>query len=246
MTDGGMPVRCPGCRREHRYAPPSLPCACGAPLTPPMARGAPPTPVTDRSWADEWVTVRCWTCGRRCQWPQPELDCACGAVLRLAVIPIPRAPGPPGRAAPATPAPDPLPRAAPRLWRPAFRPVMVRDARDAVSVAALYLRWLGYPDTRSAARRPPSGARITARGMLAEVDSGPRRTAARAVECLWLTAMTAAGDTPVACAFFCLAGYTDEARARADTLRVPLFEMARAGAPRPVNGAAEALVAYDA
>ncbi|MFF8641006.1 hypothetical protein [Streptomyces sp. NPDC015345] len=231
MADGGMPVRCPSCRREHLYVPPSLPCACGAMLTPPMARGAPPTPVTDRSWADDWVTVHCRPCGRPLQWPQPELDCACGAVLRLAVVPAPRVPR-----APRTPAPPGR----------AFRPPPLRDARDAVTVAALYLRWLGFPDTRSAARRPPSGARITARGMLAQVDPGPRRTTARDIECLWLTAMTAAGETPVACAFFCLAGYTDEARARADALAVPLFTVDLTGTPRPVNGAADELVATGA
>ncbi|UFQ18947.1 MULTISPECIES: hypothetical protein [Streptomyces] len=242
MADGGMPVRCPGCRREHLYAPPPLPCACGAPLTPPMARGAPPTPVTDRSWADEWVTVRCPACGRRCQWPQPELDCACGTVLRLAVVPIARAAAPPRRAAPAH---IPLPRTAPRP-RPAFRPAPIRDARDAVATAALYLRWLGYRDTRSATRRPPSGTRITARGMVAQVDPGLRRVAARDVECLWLTAMTAAGDTPLGRAFFCLAGYTGEARARADTLGVPLFTIDLTGTPQPVNGAADELVARGA
>lgn len=231
MADGGMPVRCPSCRREHLYVPPSLPCACGAPLTPPMARGAPPTPVTDRNWADEWVTVHCRPCGRPFQWPQPELDCACGAVLRLAVVPAPRVPR-----APRTPAPSGR----------AFRPPPIHDARDAVTVAALYLRWLGFPDTRSAARRPPPGARITARGMLAQVDPGPRRTTARDVECLWLTAMTAAGETPAACAFFCLAGYTDEASARADALGVALFTVDLTGTPRPVNGAADELVATGA
>ncbi|MBM7173099.1 hypothetical protein JQK87_32850, partial [Streptomyces sp. G44] len=129
---------------------------------------------------------------------------------------------------------------------PAFRPVAIRDARDAVSAAALYLLWLGYRDARSATRRSPPEARITARGMLAQVDPGLRRSTARAIECLWLTAMAAADDTPVACAFFCLAGYTDEARARADTLGVPLFMLDLTGMPRPVNGAADELVATGA
>ncbi|MGV9885200.1 hypothetical protein [Streptomyces sp. NPDC003006] len=134
----------------------------------------------------------------------------------------------------------------------------IRDGRDAVTVAALYLRWLGYRNTRSAARRPPSGARITACGMLAQVDPGARRTTVRDVECLWLTAMTSPTDTtdttdtadadttPVSYAFFSLAGYTEQARARADSLGMPLFTMDATGTPQPVNGAAEELVATGA
>ncbi|MEU1144441.1 hypothetical protein ACFYO9_11920 [Streptomyces sp. NPDC005863] len=260
MTDSGAPIRCPGCRREHLYVPPAYPCACGAPVTPPVDRGAAPEPVTDRAWADEWVTVRCGACGRPGHWPQPELDCVCGVVLRVPVISAGGeglGSGGPGRDDPREDAPpeppDPpeppahisLPRTAPRP-RPAFRPVTIRDARDAVTVAALYLRWLGYPDTRSAARRPPSGARIAARGLLAQVEAALRPTTLRDVECLWLTAMTEAGDTPVTCACFSLAGYTAGARTRADTLGVPLFTMDLTGTPQPVNSAADELVATGA
>ncbi len=242
MADGGVPVRCPDCLREHLYAPSPLPCACGAPMTAPVARGAPATPVTERSWADEWVTVRCWACGHQGQWPRPELDCDCGAVLRVPVVPAPGAPVPDrSTAAPGTAAGDTAARP-----RPAFRPVTIRDARDAVTVAALYLRWLGYLNTRSAARRPPSGTRITARGMLAQVDPGLRRTCLRDIECLWLTAVTGTDDTPTTCAFFSLAGYTDEARARADALDVPLFILDLTGTPQPVNSAADDLIANGA
>ncbi|MFI1678202.1 hypothetical protein [Streptomyces sp. NPDC020607] len=150
---------------------------------------------------------------------------------------------PPGH--PSRPSRIPLPRTAPRP-RPAFRPVTIRDARDAVTVAALYLRWLGYLNTRSAARRPPSGSRIAARGMLAQVEPALRPTTLRDIECLWLTAMTEAVDTPVACAFFSLAGYTSGARTRADSLGVPLFTMDATGTPQPVNGAADELVATGA
>ncbi|WP_317850473.1 hypothetical protein [Streptomyces venezuelae] len=146
---------------------------------------------------------------------------------------------------PGHPSHIPLPRTAPRP-RPAFRPVTIRDARDAVTVAALYLRWLGYLDTRSAARRPPSGSRIAARGMLAQVEPALRPTTSRDVECLWLTALTEAGDTPVACAFFSLSGYTSGARTRADSLGVPLFTMDATGTPQPVNGAAYELAATGA
>ncbi|MEV0253699.1 hypothetical protein AB0H82_05400 [Streptomyces sp. NPDC050732] len=236
MTDGDVPVpvpvRCPDCRREHLYAAPSYPCACGAPVVPPLARGAAAAPVTERAWADEWITVRCGSCGEQGQWPQPELDCACGAVLRVPVA---------GGEASYGSETSEAPRA-----RRAFRPVTIRDARDAVTVVALYLRWLGYPNTRSAARRPPSGARITARGMLAQVEPAPRPSTLRDIECLWLTALAEAGDTPVACAFFSLSGYTAGARAGADALGVPLFTMDLTGTPRPVNGAADELVATGA
>lgn len=235
MTDGDVPVRCPDCRREQLYAPPAYPCACGAPVVPPLARGAAAAPVTDRSWADEWVTVRCGSCGERSQWPQPELGCACGAVLRVPVV------GGAGAGAEARAGARDAPRA-----RPDFRPVTIRDARDVVTVVALYLRWLGYPNTRSAARRPPSGARISARGMLAQVEPAPRPIILRDIECLWLTAMTEAGGTPVACAFFSLSGYTAGARTGADTLGVPLFTLDLTGTPQPVNGAADELVATGA
>ncbi|MET8682777.1 hypothetical protein ABZV77_01005 [Streptomyces sp. NPDC004732] len=274
-----VPIRCPECGREHLYAPPSYPCACGAPVAPPVARGATVAQITDRTWADEWVTACCGACGREGHWPQPELDCACGAVLRVPVAGTVEEAGKAGKAAtgagveagesaaehpadeelpggenappgspkapPGLPSHIPLPRTAPRP-RPAFRPVTIRDARDAVTVAALYLRWLGYLNTRSAARRPPSGSRIVARGMLAQVEPALRPTTLRDVECLWLTAMTEAGDTPVTCAFFSLAGYTPGARTRADTLGVPLFTMDATGTPQPVNSAADELVAAGA
>ncbi|EST34743.1 hypothetical protein M878_09055 [Streptomyces roseochromogenus subsp. oscitans DS 12.976] len=51
------------------------------------------------------------------------------------------------------------------------------------------------------------------------------------MECLWLTAMTESAD----CVYFSLAGYTDDARSRADALCVPLFVLDLTGTPRPVN-----------
>lgn len=83
-----VPVRCPTCRRDHLYAPPVYPCACGAPLAPPLLRAASPEPITHRTWTDDWVTVRCLECGRQDQWPQPELGCPCGTVLRIPVRPV--------------------------------------------------------------------------------------------------------------------------------------------------------------
>ncbi|MFD5819856.1 hypothetical protein [Streptomyces sp. NPDC127038] len=122
--------------------------------------------------------------------------------------------------------------------RPAFRPVTIRTARDAVTAAALYLGWLGYRDIRRADQRPTSGIGLAARGILAQVDPTVRPASLRDVECLWLTAMTESSE----CAFFSLAGYAEDARARADTLGVPLFVLDLTGTPQPVNTPATALI----
>ncbi|MEV6192474.1 hypothetical protein AB0M19_08710 [Streptomyces sp. NPDC051920] len=123
--------------------------------------------------------------------------------------------------------------------RPAFRPVAIRTARDAVTAAALYLGWLGYRDIRRADQRPTSGIGLAARGILAQVDPTVRPASLRDVECLWLTAMTESA----ACVFFSLAGYDEDARARADTLGVPLFVLDLTGSPRPANSPADDLIA---
>ncbi|MEU9387322.1 hypothetical protein AB0D38_43185, partial [Streptomyces sp. NPDC048279] len=54
-----VPLRCPACRREHRYTAPSYPCACGAPVTPSLDGRTAPVPVAHRAWDEEWVTVSC-------------------------------------------------------------------------------------------------------------------------------------------------------------------------------------------
>lgn len=131
---------------------------------------------------------------------------------------------------PLTPSPVP---------RPAFQPVTIRTARDAVTAAALYLRWLGYRDIRRADQRPPSGVGLAARGILAQVDPTVRPASLRDVECLWLTAMTESAG----CVYFSLAGYADDARLRADTLGIPLFVLDLTGTPQPVNRAADELIA---
>ncbi|MFI7007552.1 hypothetical protein [Streptomyces sp. NPDC050145] len=222
-------VRCPACRREHLFAPPVLPCACGAPVAPPVVRGADPEPVSERTWADDWVTLRCPVCGRHDRWPRPELGCDCGTLLRVPVQ---------GDPAPVAPAHIPLPRTAPAP-RAAFQPVAIRTARDAVTAAALYLRWLGYGDVRRADQRPPSGVGLAARGVVAQVEPSVRPATLRDVECLWLQAMTESA----ACVYFSLAGYADAARSRADELGVPLFVLDLAGVPQPVNSPADELLA---
>ncbi|MEE1753814.1 hypothetical protein [Streptomyces sp. SP18CS02] len=247
-----VPVRCPACRRAHVYASPVYPCACGAPVAPPLVRGAPAVPITHRTWSDEWVTVRCAGCGRQDQWPQPELGCPCGVVLRIPVRPVAAAPQPSGGPAPSggttasttgvstvrAPAhiPPPPATAAPR---PSFRPVTIRTARDAVTAAALYLRWLGFRDVVQPEEHSPSGIDLRGPGLVAQVDPTTRPASLRAVECLWLNGL-AASSTSV---FFTLAGYEEKARARADGLLVPLFVMDLTGTPQPVNGPADELVA---
>ncbi len=256
-----MPVRCPACLREHLYAAPSYPCTCGEPVRPSLDEGATATAVTHRVWDEQWVTVHCASCGRGDQWPHPELGCSCGTVLR---IPVTRsAPdtlatdppasdtqtaqdGPPkdGRPAPGAarlPGALRVPHSAARPRR-AFQPVTIRTARDAVTAAALYLRWLGYEDIRRADQRPPSGVGLAARGVLAQVDPTVRPASLRDVECLWLTAMTESSD----CVYFSLAGYESEARLRADSLGVPLFVLDLTGTPQPVNSPADDLDATGA
>lgn len=230
-------MRCPACRREHAYITPVYPCPCGAPTAPPLMRGAPAVPITHRTWNDDWVSVRCHSCGRRDQWPHPELCCPCGAVLRIAVRPVATRGITPPAAGPATAPHVPLPPTAAHP-RPTFRPLVIRTARDAVSTAALYLRWLGYRDVVQPEVRPSSRIDLRAAGLVAQVDATTRPTTLRDVECLWLNALNAS----VSGVLFSLAGYTDEARSRADGLVIPLFVLDLTGTPQPVNGPADELI----
>ena len=216
-------VRCPACRREQVYAAPSYPCVCGAPVSPPLDRCAAATAVTHRAWDEEWVALRCASCGRRSQWPRPELGCSCGTVLR---IPVARTRQ---DAVPTKPTAPPA--------RRSFQPVVIRTARDAVTATADTARWPGHDDIRRADQRPPSGIGLAARGLLAQVDPTMRPASLRDVECLWLTAMS----EDAACVYFSLAGYAEDARAAADSLRVPLFVLDLTGVPQPVNDPAEEL-----
>ncbi|TQE29090.1 hypothetical protein Sipo8835_04535 [Streptomyces ipomoeae] len=227
-----MTVRCPDCEREHQYAAPSYPCACGTPVAPPLNRHAAPVSVTHHTWDEDWVTVRCGDCGRTDQWPHPELGCACGTVLRVPVVGALRPLGPD----------DTDPGARPVDPRPTFRPVTIRTARDAVTAVALYLRWLGYQDVRRADQRQPNGIGLAARGVLAQVDPSVSPASPRDIECLWLTAMTESAD----CVYFSLAGYAPDARDHADALGVSLFVLDLTGTPQPVNTAAAELVATGA
>jgi RNase P subunit RPR2 len=231
-------VRCPACGRDHRYAAPTFPCACGTPLTVPVLHGGPPVEIRHRSWEDSWVRLRCPDCGRADHWPQPEFDCGCGALVRLPVdgdaadeagpMPVPHraVPVPSGQAPP------------PPTARPPFRPVTIRTARDALTAAAQYLKWLGFAGVRLAGDRTANGIDLRGDGLVAQVDPTTHPTSLRDVECLWLNCANEDADG----AFFSLAGYAHDARTRADTLDVPLFVMDLTGTPQPVNDAADELI----
>ncbi|MFI1398027.1 hypothetical protein [Streptomyces sp. NPDC020681] len=237
-----VPVRCPSCRREHLYAAPVYPCACGAPLAPPLLRAAPTEPITRRTWLDDWVTVRCTECGRQDHWPQPELGCPCGTVLRIPVRPVSTpVPTTLRGLTVASPSHIPLPRTA-TVPRPSFRPVTIRTARDAVTAAALYLKWLGFRDIVQPEVRPSSGIDLRGPGLVAQVEPSTRPANLRSVECLWLNGL----NSSAASVFFSLAGYADDARSRADDLGIPLFIMDLTGSPQPVNGPADELVSMGA
>ncbi|WP_228973915.1 hypothetical protein [Streptomyces sp. DH12] len=139
----------------------------------------------------------------------------------------------------------PVPAPPPPVIRPAFHPVTIRTARDAVSTAALYLRWLGFrevvqPEERRAA--VSTGIELRGPGLVAQVDPTTRPVSLRAVECLWLEGLAAAAVAVC----FSLAGYEDKARARADGVGLPLFVMDLTGMPQPVNSPADDLLARGA
>ncbi|MGW2200731.1 hypothetical protein [Streptomyces sp. NPDC001774] len=138
------------------------------------------------------------------------------------------------------PAHIPLPPTAahPAPPRPSFRPMTIRTARDAVATSAGYLRWLGFRDVVQPEERSASGVDLRAPGLVAQVDPSTRPAALRAVECLWLNGLSNAAVS----VFFSLAGYTPEARSRADELGIPLFVLDLTGTPQPVNTPADELI----
>ncbi|MFE3598219.1 hypothetical protein ACFXP3_29840 [Streptomyces sp. NPDC059096] len=250
---GSVPVRCPSCGSGHTFTASVYPCVCGAPVAPPLAVGVPAEPVTRRTWDDAWVTVRCDACGTACAQPRPELGCPCGTVLLIPVrsVPAAEAAEPTGRPgprdapeqdrAPERPAHIPLPRTA-ASPRPAFRPLTIRTSHDAVTAAGLYLRWLGFKSVVQADERPESGIDLRGPDVIAQVDPTMSPASVRSVECLWLNGLNASAVS----VYFSLAGYADDARARADDLGLPLFVMDLSGSPKPVNGPADELVSAGA
>ncbi|MGI5446190.1 hypothetical protein ACQEVM_10615 [Streptomyces sp. CA-243310] len=143
------------------------------------------------------------------------------------------------------PAPDlPTPADSPAAERAPFRPVTIRTGRDAVVTAALYLRWLGFRDVPrpDGSAIPSAAVDLRAPGVIAQVDPTTAPAGLRAVECVWLNGLTASA----ASVYFSLAGYTTQARERADHLGIPLFIMDLTGTPQPVNDPADRLIASGA
>ncbi|MGK5733951.1 hypothetical protein [Streptomyces sp. URMC 124] len=249
-----VPVHCPTCRREHSFTPPTFPCACGAPLTLPVLADASPELLAHRTWRDAWVAVRCPACDRQDQWPRPEFGCSCGTVVRLPVRSPTPAPalgdgevegeggreGEPGAGSDGEEDEDARSggRRPVAAQRPAFRPMAIRTADDALAAAERYLTWLGCTGVTRPADPEAVGVDLRAGALVARVDPSTVPTSLRAVECLWLHAMVDSASG----VFFSLAGYAHEARSRADDLRVPLFVMDLTGTPQPLNGPADELV----
>ncbi|MFD3937088.1 hypothetical protein ACFWSF_03265 [Streptomyces sp. NPDC058611] len=224
-SDSWVTVRCGACGREDAWPRPEVGCgSCGTvvrvPVHPPEAADTGPARSAGRGGSD----------GR-------DGSGSAGG---------PGGPGGPSRPGArrdprhdAHPAHIPLPPTAP-VPRPAFRPVTIRTARDAVATAVLYLRWLGFQDVRQPDGRPVPAVAVDLRapGLVAQVDPTTSPAGLRAVECVWLTGLTASATS----VYFSLAGYTEDARTRADDLGIPLFVMDLTGVPQPVNDPADELI----
>ncbi|MEU6422021.1 hypothetical protein [Streptomyces spiralis] len=228
-----VPVRCPACRREHvpgghgQWPRPELACPCGTTLRVPPS-DADTEETGDRAGKGSGVRSGDGIPGRGDRGRRGGEGAEHGDNAT-------REPGTAHRSGAGSR--DTAGRRPRTGRRGVFRPVVISTARDAVTDAVLYLRWLGYEDIRRADQRPPSGIGLAARGLVAQVDPAARPASQRDVECLWLTAMTeSAGGV-----YFSLTGYSEQARTRADELRIALFVLAPDGVPRPVNGPADAL-----
>lgn len=225
--DSWVTVRCGSCGRESEWPHPEVGCgSCGTVVLVPVRPPDPPDPVEpaeagtgagDAAGAD----------------PGVREEAGAGDGVRGDARPAGRAPAAPASGGAAGAARGPA-------SRPPFRPVTIRTARDAVAAAALYLRWLGFRDVRQPDGVPIPSAAVDLRapGVVAQVDPTTAPAGLRAVECVWLNGLTASTTS----VYFALAGYTEEARGRADDLGIPLFVMDLTGMPQPVNDPADALV----
>ncbi|MFD9375357.1 hypothetical protein ACFWBH_07415 [Streptomyces sp. NPDC059999] len=232
-SDSWVAVRCEACGRDGEWPRPEVGCgSCGTvaliPVHPP-ASGDPDAPdsgLGGRGTSGAGDGVRADARGPAATTDPP------------APSDSPAAPGvPPASDAPAAtdvPAGDRAP----------FRPVTIRTGGDAVVTAALYLRWLGFRDVRrpDGSTTPSAVVDLRAPGVVAQVDPTTAPAGLRAVECVWLNGLTASA----ASVYFSLAGYTTEARERADHLGIPLFIMDLTGTPQPVNDPADRLIASGA
>ncbi|MFE3641317.1 hypothetical protein ACFXOM_09985 [Streptomyces sp. NPDC059169] len=255
-TDEWVGVRCQACGREGEWPQPELGCPCGTVLRIPVRPvTAAPTSSAGAAAAPRSATAASGSAVPGAVGPGGAGTGPGGAGLGAPGFGTPAPDTADPLAQPARPAaadadpaepcchpsgcPSHLPvPAAASGPRPAFRPVAIRTARDVVTAAAHYLRWLGFQDVVQPEEQPESGIDLWAPGLVAQVDPSTSPATVRAVECLWLNGLSASATS----VFFALAGYEDEARRRADELVVPLFVMDLTGTPQPVNGPAEELL----
>ncbi|MFJ8162817.1 hypothetical protein ACIRBY_18090 [Streptomyces sp. NPDC096136] len=229
--DSWVTVRCGSCGQESEWPHPEVGCgSCGTVVLVPVRR--PGRPGADPGTGPDAGAEPGTGSGVS---GVPD-GAGAGDGVRRDGPPANRTPAAPGggsAAAGGTPVRGPASRAP-------FRPVTIRTARDAVAAAALYLRWLGFRDVRQPDGVPIPSAAVDLRapGVVAQVDPTTAPAGLRAVECVWLNGLTASATA----VYFALAGYTEEARGRADDLGIPLFVMDLTGMPQPVNDPADALV----
>ncbi|CAL9583399.1 hypothetical protein SUDANB99_05058 [Streptomyces sp. enrichment culture] len=273
-TDEWVTVRCAACGRQDQWPQPELGCPCGTvlrvPVRPVTAAASPPRSLAPGG-APGALPGTGGTPGGSGTGGTPGAGAASGALPGTGgapgaggagarpgtgaepADPAPPRPGAPGAtsstpgvstvpAAAPPPPPHPVPPAA---GRPPFNPVTIRTARDVVTAAALYLRWLGFrevvqPEERRSSVSP--AVELRGPGLVAQVDPTTRPVPLRAVECLWLEGLASSS----AAVYFSLAGYEDRARARADGVCLPLFVMDLTGTPQPVNTPADDLLARGA
>ncbi|MEU2160952.1 hypothetical protein QRN89_27905 [Streptomyces chengbuensis] len=257
-TDDWVTVRCPACARQDQWPQPELGCPCGTVLRIPVrpvtatpepsagAAAAHRTSATASGGAGEPFAPGTGGAGGPggTGTPAPGAFDSQDAEPADPFAPPARVPLPSGSTD--GPSEEDCPLAVPThtgpLPRPVFRPVTIRTARDAVTAAAQYLRWLGFQEVVQPEERTTSGIDLRARELVAQVDPTTRPVTLRAVECLWLNGLNSSARSVL----FSLAGYSADARARADDLGVPLFVMDLTGAPEPVNGPARDLISSGA
>ncbi|MFF3425413.1 hypothetical protein [Streptomyces sp. NPDC002602] len=241
-SDSWVTVRCEACGREGEWPRPEVGCgSCGTvalvPVHPPDSGDldAPDPGPGERGTSDTRDGVRANARGPAAAEHPPAADSGTPTGLPAST----ESPAATDVTAADVPATD-----VPAADRAPFRPVTIRTGGDAVVTAALYLRWLGFRDVRrpDGSTVPSAAVDLRAPGVVAQVDPTTAPAGLRAVECVWLNGLTASA----ASVYFSLAGYTAQARERADHLGIPLFIMDLTGVPQPVNDPADRLIASGA
>ena len=231
-------VRCPACGRSKEWPQPELGCGCGTLLRMPVVPPQPGPVSGERSDASPGAAPEAAPDGAGEDTPHGQRPQPHGTHGTHGPQPGPENPPVDMDAPSASGAPPAAASVKAHGTRPAFRPVTIRTAHDARTAAAEYLRWLGFPEVLVTEKRPSSGVDVRGAGIIAHVDPTTAPTTLREVETLWLNGL----NEEVATACFSLAGYSREARTRADSLSVPLFVLDLTGMPQAVNDPADELI----